>query len=95
MTKLQFISLLSPAVGSFVLVLLAWLQANLRLNDLQTDTTRQISDLRADTNRQFGEVQRQFDKVNATLETLSTDYRNFYGMEQKLEGRVDELSKRI
>ncbi len=28
MSKLQFISLLSPAVGSFVLVLLAWMQSN-------------------------------------------------------------------
>ncbi len=87
MTNLQFVALLSPAIGSFVLVILAWLHQNQRISDLRADTNRHIDDLRADTNRQF-------DQMNQKLATLAGDYRTFYGMEQKLEGRVDELSKR-
>ncbi len=108
MTNLQFYLLLSPAVGSLVLVVLAWLHQNQRLSDLRADTNRHIDDLRSDTNRQFADVNRQFADVHrqfddvhrqfvemrAALATLSADYRTFYGMEQKLEGRVDELSKR-
>ena len=99
MTKLQFISLLSPAVGSFVLVILAWLHQNQRLSDLRSDTNRQFADLRSDTNRQFADLRsdtnRQFDEVKRSLATLTSDYHHFYGMEQKLEGRVDELSRRM
>ena len=84
MTKLQFISLLVPAVGSVVLVLLAWLHQNQR-----------FSDLRADMRTQFAGSDRRLDRIEAQMDTLASDYRNFYGMEQKLEGRVDELSKRI
>lgn len=106
MTRIQFIALLSPSIGSLVLVILAWLHQNQRLTDLRADTNRQFDDARADTNRQFddlrrqfhdlrGDTHRQFTEVNGTLATLAADYRNFYGMEQKLEGRVDELSKRV
>lgn len=88
MTNVQFISLLSTAIGSFVLVILAWLHQNQRLSDLRANTNRQFADSRADTNRQFAEVK-------TSLATLTSDYQHFYGMEQKLEGRVDELSKRL
>ncbi len=37
MTNLQFISLLSTAIGSFVLVILAWLHQNTRLSELRGD----------------------------------------------------------
>ncbi len=37
MTNVQFISLLSTAIGSFVLVILAWLHQNTRLTDLCGD----------------------------------------------------------
>ncbi len=98
MTNLQFIALLSPAIGSFVLVILAWLHQNQRISDLRTDSNRHYDEVRSDTNRQFDEMRRdtnrQFDQMNQKLSTLAGDYRTFYGMEQKLEGRVDELSKR-
>lgn len=113
MSNVQFISLLSTAIGSFVLVILAWIHQNQRLSDLRmdmsqqfadarADTNRQFTDTRADTNRQFADVQRQFTdvqrqftEVRGSLATLTEDYQRFYGMEQKLEGRVDELSKRV
>ena len=110
MTNVQFISLLSTAIGSFVLVILAWLHQNQRLSDLRADTNRQFADSRADTNRQFADLRtdtnrqfadsradtsRQFAEVKTSLATLTSDYQHFYGLEQKLEGRVDELSKRV
>lgn len=98
MTNLQFYLLLSPAIASLMLVVLAWLHQNQRISDLRADTNRHFDELRADTNRQFVELRadtnRQFVEVKGVLATLAGDYRTFYGMEQKLEGRVDELSKR-
>ncbi len=35
MTKAQFLSLLVPSVGSFVLVILAWLYSNARLGRVE------------------------------------------------------------
>lgn len=98
MTNLQFISLLSTAIGSFVLVILAWLHQNQRLTDQRVDTQGQFGEVQrqfGEVQRQFGDIQRQFGEVKSALATLSTDYQNFYGLEQKLEGRVDELSRRV
>ena len=105
MTNTQFYLLLSPAIGSLVLVVLAWIHQNQRISDLRADTNRQFDNVQRqfeNVQRQFENVQRQFDDVNrqlhevrGSLNTLSSDYHNFYGMEQKLEGRVDELSKRV
>ncbi len=70
------------AIGSFVLVIIAWLHQNQRLTDLRIDTQRQFDTMRSDTTRQFTEVQRQIGEVKSTLTTLSADYQNFYGLEQ-------------
>lgn len=91
MTNLQFYLLLSPAIGSFVLVILAWLHQNSRLTDLRQDTDRRFDDV----TRRFDDATRRFDGVDARLSALAADYRTFYGMEQKLEGRVEELSRRV
>ena len=50
MTNLQFISLLSTAIGSFVLVILAWLNQNQRLSEFRADVNRQFDkmDVRLD-----------------------------------------------
>lgn len=99
---MQFIALLIPALGSILLVILAWMQANSRLSDLRTDTHRQFDGV----NRQLEGLNRRIDSAEGALDqkisalagqvtTLASDYRSFYGLEQKLEGRVDELSKRI
>lgn len=47
MTNLQFISLLSTAIGSFVLVILAWLHQNQRLTDQRIDTQRQFGEVKS------------------------------------------------
>lgn len=82
MSNAQFIALLTPSVGSVVLVILAWLYANARL-----------SDLRSETNRQFEGVNSRLDRIDSRLDRVDADLREFYGSNRKLEGRVDELSR--
>lgn len=93
---MQFIALLTPAVGSFVLVILAWLHQNQRLTDLRSDTNRQFDDtrrqfgdLRSDTNRQFAEFRsdtsRQFDDLRRQFGDLRFDAnRQFDEVKQAL-----------
>jgi len=108
MDKLQLIALMSPAVGSFVLVILAWMQSNARLGDLKEDLGRRIGaldnnmnrqfdnvDQRFETvNRQFDTMNRQFDTVNSRLNRIEEDQKHFYAVTGKLDGRIDEIAKR-
>jgi septal ring factor EnvC (AmiA/AmiB activator) len=97
MSKLQFISLLSPAVGSFVLVLLAWMQSNSRLADLKENMNQRFAEVNqrfAQVDQRFERVDKQFDRMDAQLLRIENDQREFYGITRKLEGRVDELSKK-
>lgn len=80
---------LSIGIPSF-LILLSWIQTNNRLSDLRLYFEARFSEV----NRRFDEVERRFDRVESRIRVLEADYREFYGMEKKLEGRVDELSKR-
>ncbi len=70
MSKLEFISLLSPAVGSFVLVMLAWMNLNSRLSDLQREHEPAIraggSSVRAGGSAVLA-VDEQFDRMDARL----------------------------
>ena len=95
MTNLQFMSLLLPAVGSFVLVILAWLHQNTRLGDLRTDVYRGLDQLGKQVNERFNSVDARLDKVDAHLSRIDQDLRNFHGTDKELEGRVNELSARI
>ena len=92
---MQFIALLIPALGSILLVILAWMQANSRLSDLRTDTHRQFDGLNRRIDSAEGALDQKISALAGQVTTLASDYRSFYGLEQKLEGRVDELSKRI
>jgi hypothetical protein len=38
---------------------------------------------------------RRLDSIDKTLVVVQADLKQFYGAEQKIEGRVDELSKRV
>ena len=50
-------------------------------------TSNRLSDLKGNMNHRFTQVE-------SRLTRLKGDYRDFYGMEKQLEGRVDELSRR-
>ncbi len=76
MTNLQFLLLLSPSLGSLILVVLAWLHQNTRLADLKADVRQLQSD------------------VNKRLDTIDSHLMNFYNVSGKLEGRIEELSRR-
>ena len=89
MGKLQFTSLLGPAVASFVLVLLAWMQSNSRMTDLKenmvqrfADSDRKLSDLRAEMNGRFESVDQQFNGVNRQFDRID---RQFDSMGQRME----------
>ncbi len=109
MTNLQFLSLLMPAIGSLVLVMLAWLNQNSRVTDLRGEMYRGLDqlgkqvgarfdavDVRLDAiDRRLDHVDARLDKVEGHLSRIDQDLRSFHGTDKELEGRVNELSARI
>ena len=89
MSETQFIALLTPSVGSVVLVILAWLYANSRLSDLRSDTGRHFDGL----HKRLDRIDSRLDRLDDRLDRVDQDLREFYGSNRKLEGRVDELSR--
>ena len=51
---------------------------------------RDFAESKSDMNRQFGEVNKRLDRVDDRLGSIDRDLRNY----AKLEGRVEELSRR-
>lgn len=105
MTRLQFIALLTPSVGSFVLVVLAWMHSNSRLSDLKESMDRRFTSMGESMKSQFADVDRRFhdmaenmnrrfDEVNRRLELIEKDQKDFFTVTGKLDGRIDELSRR-
>jgi hypothetical protein len=41
------------------------------------------------------QIDKRFDGIDKTLVLIQEDQRQFYGITQKLEGRVDEISHRV
>ncbi len=63
---------------------------------------RDFTTLKADMDKQFDRIDKQFDRIDKRLDALTarvsaleTDYTQFYGMQQKVEGRLDEISARV
>ncbi len=54
-----------------------------------------INSLKADMDKQFDRVDKRFDVLTARVSALEADYTQFYGMQQKMEGRLDEISSRV
>ena len=83
MSKLQFIALLTPGLSSFVLVLLAWIQSNTGMSRVESllDTTaaKQASDM---------------NEVRDSLSTIHNHLMTFYTVTGRLEGRIEELSRK-
>ena len=60
-----------------------------------------VANLRADMNRRFDEVDRRFgaidrrlDGLDARLDRIGGDLKHFHNVTGKIEGRIDELSRR-
>ena len=83
MSKLQFIALLTPGMSSAVLFLLAWIQSNVRLSRVEallgTAISKQSADMR---------------DVRESLNTIHNHLMTFYTVTGKLEGRIEELSRK-
>ena len=77
MSTLQFITLLSPAVGSCVLVILAWMQANTRLTDQKENTNLRFAELQRDMDRQFEQVNRQITQIGVRMDRIENDQKQF------------------
>jgi hypothetical protein len=45
--------------------------------------------------RRLDAIDRRIDKIETRLELIQKDMREFYGVTQKLEGRIDEISHRV
>lgn len=97
MSRLETLALLTSSIGSigsFVLVTLAWIHSNSRVTNMNSKFDGKFNDLKDDIHRQFTDVNRQFGEVNRRLGLIETDLKQFYGITQKLEGRVDEISRK-
>ncbi len=93
MPKLQFIALLTPSIGSCVLVILAWLHSSSRLTDLRDSVDSRFNSLTSSMNRQFDQVNRRFDEVNRRLGLIEADQKQFYAVTGRLDGRLDEFPR--
>ncbi len=123
MDKLQFVALITTAASSFVLVLLSWMQSNVRLSRvealLDTAVQRQATDMK-DVRSQITEVDKkqssavsglrsemqalfaeadarrsaEMKEVRDRLTTIDNHLMTFYTVTGRLEGRIDELSRK-
>jgi hypothetical protein len=81
-----------------LLILIGWLQTNVRLSDLKAEVATTKSDLKLEIATTKTDLSKRIEEIRSDLggriARLELDYREFYGMEKKLEGRVDELSRK-
>ena len=53
-----------------------------------------LSDLSNDVNRQFDRMDQQFKRVDERLKLIESDQKQFFTVTGKLDGRIDELSRK-
>ncbi|WP_419804422.1 hypothetical protein [Terriglobus sp.] len=94
MNKLQFVSIMVTVASSFVLIVLAWMQSNVRMSRIETMldsvVNRQSADMKDVRDRQTADMR----EVRDRLDTIDNHLMTFYTITGKLEGRIDELSRR-
>ncbi len=83
MNAVQTVTILVSSVGSFILVILAWLFSNARLTRLEAS----LDNANARHNTDMAELRTRLSQIDNHLMT-------FYTVAGKLEGRIDELSRR-
>ena len=52
------------------------------------------ADIKSEMNRRFDEVDRKFESVHRRLDRIDDDLKQFHSVTGRLEGRIDELSRR-
>ncbi len=87
MTSTQFY--IGIAVPS-ILVILGWLHQNTRLSDLRSDVNRQFDRMDGRLDRMDGRL----DLMDERLRLIEGDQKQFFTVTGKLDGRIDELSRK-
>ncbi len=94
MNKLQFISLIITAASSFVLVVLAWMQSNVRMSRIENMLDTVVSRQAADNKEIRDSVAADMKEIRERLSTIDNHLMTFYTITGRLEGRIDEVSRR-
>lgn len=105
MSKLQFVSIIVTAASSFVLVILAWMQSNVRMSRIESlldaGANRQAADMKEIRERITSDVQdlqgqwsADMKEIRERLTIIDNHLMTFYTVTGRLEGRIDELSRR-
>ena len=101
MNKLQFVSIMVTVASSFVLVVLAWMQSNVCMSRIEalidSVMVRQSSDnkeMRSDLQQVQHSFAADMKEVRDRLTTIANHLMTFYTITGRLEGRIDELSRR-
>lgn len=76
MEKLQFIALLTTSIGSFVLVMVAWLYSNTRIGRLETSMDRNTSDLRAEIKSETAQLRSEMSQIRSEIAQVRSDVRS-------------------
>ena len=86
------------SIGIPAFIVLSWFQTNSRLSDFKGEVLRRSEAVETRQNR----INTRLDGLilgwiglGSHLERIDGDLRNFYGTDQKFEGRRDELSARV
>ena len=90
MSRFQLLVVLISSLSSFVLVILAWLHSNARLTDAVASMNRNFDRM----DKRFEAIDRKFEGIEKRLDRIDGDLKEFYGTTKRLEGRVDEISRR-
>jgi len=67
MTRLEFIALLTPSLGSVILVVLAWIYSNARISRLETTMDRNTADLRAEIKSETSQLRAEIKSETSQL----------------------------
>ncbi len=108
MTNLQFISVLSASVGSFVLVILAWINQNQRLTEFRDETNRNFDRVDGRINgleerldhringlegRMNQQIKGLEERMDKRLSLIEGDQKEFFRVTGRLDGRIDQLTR--
>ncbi len=97
MSNMQFY--FAMAVPS-ILVILSWMQSNARLAWVESGIDRldgridKLNERMDKFSERLDTLGERIDKLNDRVTSIEGDLRTFYGVTGKLEGRVEELSRR-
>ena len=64
-------------------------------HDLEADMSDLKADLKADVSELRHELKADIARIDTRLNSMQTDLQHFYELKGHLEGRIDEIAKRV